>query len=278
MPHDFDPMRARGELLTGIGSIFLGCLMFGSIASSFGKVDTEQLPADGSQEMVKAEPESGDYFEQLVKRCAPDVHPQTMRALVTTESSHNPYAIGVVDGALTKQPQSHDEALRAIEELVGKGANFSLGLTQVNRYNLERYGQTYESILDACTNVRVGANILNECFTRAIKRTKDDQQALRDALSCYYSGNFRRGYEPENDGSSYVERVIAASSAKPQQRPIPAIDPAAKVSAPEPKARRRNQKADDNLDWASFAEAETAQVADKKPESKQDPLPMWANY
>ena len=275
MPHDFDPMRARGELFAGIGSIFLGCLMFGSIATSFGKVDTEQMPADGSQEILKMEPESSDYFEQLVKRCAPDVHPQTMRALVTTESSHNPYAIGVVDGALAKQPRSRDEALQAIEELVGKGANFSLGLAQVNRYNLERYGQTYESILDACTNIRVGADILKECFTRAIKRTQNDQQALRDALSCYYSGNFRRGYEPENGGSSYVERIIAATSEKPPQRPIPAIDPAAKVSSPEPKARRRDKKADDNQDWASFAEAT---LITEKAKDTQAPLNEWANY
>src|SRR5690625_4145763 len=75
-------------------------------------------------------------FEQLAAECAPDVHPTTLKAVVTTESSWNPYAIGVVNGYLEHQPRTLDEAIATAYELEEQGYNFSLGLGQVNRQNL----------------------------------------------------------------------------------------------------------------------------------------------
>ena len=43
-------------------------------------------------------------FFALVAVCAPLVHPQTAHALVSVESAFNPHAIGVVAGALQRQP------------------------------------------------------------------------------------------------------------------------------------------------------------------------------
>ncbi|MBD3991081.1 transglycosylase SLT domain-containing protein, partial [Xanthomonas citri pv. citri] len=43
-------------------------------------------------------------FMDLAQQCAPTVAPQTMAALVQVESGFNPYAIGVVDGRLARQP------------------------------------------------------------------------------------------------------------------------------------------------------------------------------
>lgn len=164
-------------------------------------------------------------FEKLAKDCAPGVHVDTLKALVTIESSGNPYAIGVVNGVLERQPRSLSEAISTAKRLEKEGFNFSMGLSQVNRYNLPKYGETYESIFEPCRNLRTGAAILTDCFTRASIKLKDDQAALRAALSCYYSGNFSRGFKPDTPGQpSYVQKVVDAST-KGQPPLIPKIDP-----------------------------------------------------
>lgn len=164
-------------------------------------------------------------FDKLAKDCAPGIHVDTLKALVTIESSGNPYAIGVVNGVLERQPRSLPEAISTAKRLEKEGFNFSMGLSQVNRYNLPKYGETYESIFDPCRNLKTGATILTDCFTRASIKLKDDQAALRAALSCYYSGNFSRGFKPDTPGQpSYVQKVVDASI-KGQSPLVPRIDP-----------------------------------------------------
>ena len=51
-----------------------------------------------------------DDFGELAKRCAPEVSEDTLRALVRTESSFNPYAIGIVGGG-SRQPKAFHEAM-----------------------------------------------------------------------------------------------------------------------------------------------------------------------
>ncbi|WP_080932682.1 lytic transglycosylase domain-containing protein [Xanthomonas albilineans] len=158
-------------------------------------------------------PDLRQDFDQLAARCAPGVHPRTMRALVSVESSHNPYAIGVVNGRLDHQPMTFAEALALVHQLDQQGYNFSLGLAQVNRYNLTRLGESYETIFDTCRNLHAGAQVLRECFAKAKGPYGDDQTAVRAALSCYYSGNFTRGFRSESNGPSYVQKVVARAVA-----------------------------------------------------------------
>ncbi len=87
-------------------------------------------------------------FLVLAQQCAPTVAPQTMAAIVQVESGFNPYAIGVVGGRLVRQPVSLDEAITTAQSLEAKGWNFSLGIAQVNRYNLPKYGSTYAQAFD----------------------------------------------------------------------------------------------------------------------------------
>lgn len=166
-------------------------------------------------------------FEKLAATCAPSIHPTTLKGVVTTESSWNPYAIGVVGGRLERQPRSLDEAIATARELARQGYNFSLGLGQVNRHNLAKYGASYETIFDPCRNLKAGGAILQDCFQRAKKQLGDDQQALRAAFSCYYSGNFTRGFRPDKPGQpSYVQKVVAnASSEAPPIPVVPAVRP-----------------------------------------------------
>lgn len=148
-------------------------------------------------------------FSLLATQCAPSVHAQTMYAVVKTESSFNPYAIGVVNGRLKRQPRNLEEALSTAAMLEKKGYNFSVGISQVNKHNFEKYGLTLRTAFDACSNIRAGGEILEGCFASARRKFPSDQQALRASFSCYYSGNFLRGFKPDQPGqTSYVDKVV----------------------------------------------------------------------
>ncbi|MCD9031552.1 transglycosylase SLT domain-containing protein [Luteimonas sp. Y-2-2-4F] len=131
--------------------------------------------------------------------CAELAVPQeVMRHVVRVESSFNPYAIGVVGGRLARQPRNLPEALSTVRMLEREGYNFSLGLAQVNRHNLEKYGLSYETAFQACPNLQAGARILAECHGRA-------GGDWGKAFSCYYSGNFTTGFR-----HGYVQKVFAS--------------------------------------------------------------------
>lgn len=145
-----------------------------------------------------------DSFAKLVSRCAPNVAPDTLAAIVKTESSGNPFAIGVVGGRLPSQPRTYAEAVDTARTLQAKGYNFSMGLGQVNLHNLARYGESFETVFDVCRNLRTGAAILTECYQRAAAQYGHPSVALPAALSCYYSGDFTTGVR-----HGYVARVLA---------------------------------------------------------------------
>lgn len=145
----------------------------------------------------------------LVNQCAPDVAPQVLERLMSVESSFNPYAIGVVGGRLARQPGSKEEAVATALYLERAGWNFSMGLGQVNRYNLDKYELNYETVFDPCHNARATSGIYNECLRRASGKFAE-QQAQLAAFSCYYSGNFSRGFVPESQTqTSYIDRIMA---------------------------------------------------------------------
>lgn len=160
----------------------------------------------------------------LVTQCAPSVHPTVMSALISVESSHNPYAIGVVGGQLARQPKSLDEAVAAVKKLRADGRNFSMGVAQINKVNLAKYGLTDTTVFDACANIAAGAKILTTCYVRATPVSNDDYQALGKALSCYYSGNFITGFKSDFKGQlPYVVKVMNRLGAPilPQKMVVP---------------------------------------------------------
>jgi len=156
-------------------------------------------------------------FMALATACAPQVDAGTARALVAVESGFNPHAIGVVGGALMRQPRHRAEALATARALQAGGWDFSLGLAQINMRNVERLGLGIDGAFDPCANLAAMQAILGECFERALPREPSEasvgQRALRRALSCYYSGNFVTGFR-----HGYVRRVAAAAA---QPSPIP---------------------------------------------------------
>ncbi len=106
-------------------------------------------------------------FLALALACAPQVHADTARALVSVESAFNPWAIGVVGGALLRQPRNRAEALATAKALKDGGWNFSVGLGQINVGNFERLGLTVESAFEPCANLAAMQSVLGECFDRA---------------------------------------------------------------------------------------------------------------
>ncbi len=151
-----------------------------------------------------------------IQRCAVDVHERTMMKIVAVESAGNPYAIGVVGGHLEWQPRSKREAMATVQQLERDGWNYSVGLAQVNTHNFRRFGLTAQSAFEPCTNLKAGSAILKACYeaTKSGRMTKVEQQrAIRDALSCYYSGSYTRGYR-----LGYVEKVVSAVPVLPADR------------------------------------------------------------
>jgi type IV secretion system protein VirB1 len=165
--------------------------------------------------------------------CAPQVHVETTQALVRVESGFNPFAIGIVGGALLRQPRQRAEALATAKALQAGGWNFSVGLGQINVGNFARLGLTIDSAFEPCTNLAAMQSVLGECFERAralnptpsnepSNPASTDQAALRQALSCYYSGNFGTGFR-----HGYVRRVLAAAGTAASC--VPAVAPKEKT-------------------------------------------------
>lgn len=152
-------------------------------------------------------------FAALSQECAASVQPERMEAVVRVESGFNPYAIGVVNGRLERQPRNLAEAVATAQALERDGWNFSLGMSQVNRYNMPKYNLDYEAAFDPCSNIRAGSAILKDCFDRARPRATSDRAAWQMAYSCYYSGNFKTGFKADFKGQpSYVSKVETAGA------------------------------------------------------------------
>lgn len=128
--------------------------------------------------------------------CQIEVPPLQMSAIVRTESSAHPFAIGVVGHFLSRQPTSQIEANNLIAQLIEGQYNYSVGIAQINQSNFKTYGLHHGNMFDVCTNLKVGSKILKSCF--------DQHQNWQKAYSCYYSGNAVTGFK-----HGYVAKVIS---------------------------------------------------------------------
>lgn len=139
-------------------------------------------------------------FYALAQQCTNHFEEkQVVIAIADTESSFNPFAIGLVGGAV-KQPRNLQEAISTVRALQKAGRNYSVGLMQVNQSNFTKFGLTEANMFDPCNNIYAGASIFRNCFDKATKQfgSKYSYDAkLRLAASCYYSGNFKTGFRQD---------------------------------------------------------------------------------
>ena len=143
-------------------------------------------------------------FYDLSAECAPWVAPQTMAAIVKTESQFNPLAININGGAkLERQPLNKAEAVVTAKWLITNHYSIDMGLGQVNSANLAKTNLSVEDAFDACKNLTAAATILQSNYESASKKVSGEQAALHAAISAYNTGSFTRGFQ-----NGYVQKVL----------------------------------------------------------------------
>ena len=143
----------------------------------------------------------------LMAHCAPAVATSTMAAIVQVESGGDPFAIG--DNTTRRSYYPHDRATaeRLARRLLDAGHLLDLGIAQIDSMNFAGFGVTVHTLFDPCTNLSVGARILNGDYTFAAQRYGDGQVALRHAIGMYNTGRL-------NGGARYIARVVAAAATR----------------------------------------------------------------
>jgi len=158
----------------------------------------------------------------LVASCAPTVAPETLLSVVHTESGFDALAIGDNTDRRAYHPASLAEAVALAGQLIAAGHNLDLGIAQLNwrAGHLQRRGLSLSAAFDPCTSLRVGGEVLAECWARSAGPT--EQARLRAAIGCYNAGH-------PVSGTTYVRRVEASA-----ERIVPAIRVAGAAAAPAP--------------------------------------------
>ena len=138
----------------------------------------------------------------LALQCAPNVSPQTVAAIVQTESRGRPFAL-YVNGPHQPAPQVNAaDAAATARRFVAAGYSVDLGLGQINSRNMRRLGLTWETVFDPCTNIAALGQILTQNY-QAVAEGRHPQTALRIAISLYNTGSTSRGFH-----NGYVAKVV----------------------------------------------------------------------
>ena len=158
-------------------------------------------------------------IDALRSRCLPAAPLNTLRAIIEAESSGNPNAMQIdfpkslvkrwrlPEGELRlkRQPASQREALEWLAYLRRYNIFVDLGLMQVSTAEAQRRGLPAEALLDPCTNLRTGWQILEDDYRLETKAYGPGQEALQHAISRYNTGDAQRGID-----NGYLGRVLAA--------------------------------------------------------------------
>lgn len=142
---------------------------------------------------------------QLAAQCAPFVAPKTMTAIVKVESGGN--ALVLLDNATGRDyyPQSVQQGVAIIRHLLSIGhTQIDVGIAQVDTENFAAYGLTPTTALNACDNIRVGAEILEAAYKQSVATYGPGQVALFHAFEAYNSG--RLIGDP-----AYADKILSAA-------------------------------------------------------------------
>ena len=139
----------------------------------------------------------------LAAQCAPTIAPETVLAIIQTESSGDPFALNVNGGRQPARQSNAADAAATARRFVAAGYSVDLGLGQINSRNMRWLSLTWETVFDPCTNVAALGRVLTANYNAA-KAGRDPQTALRVALSMYNTGTQTRGFR-----NGYVSRVVS---------------------------------------------------------------------
>lgn len=165
-------------------------------------------------------------FLQLAASCAPHVAPETLAAVARTESSFEELSIHDNTARRTVPAASRAEAVAlATEAVTTQRHSVDLGLMQINSANLPWLGMSVADAFDPCRSLAAADRVLVAGYVPSGQG--DQQEALRQALSRYNTGDPARGM-----ANGYVARVQAAAEVV-----VPAIRlRAVPVDAAQPRA------------------------------------------
>nr|WP_226827656.1 lytic transglycosylase domain-containing protein [Igneacidithiobacillus copahuensis] len=145
-------------------------------------------------------------MSSLLNQCAPEVAPATMTAIVRVESGGNPLAMW---NNTTKQrvlPSTLQQAQAYLRQAMARGQRVDVGLAQVDTENFAAYGLSPANAFNACTNLRVGGQILSADYFRAVSLFGPGQVALFHAFEAYNSGTLW-------GDSSYANQILSVAGA-----------------------------------------------------------------
>jgi type IV secretion system protein VirB1 len=159
-------------------------------------------------------------LDALQSRCLPAAPKSTLGAIVQVESGGNPNAMQIdfpkallkqwkLHGGtlrLKRQPTNQQEALEWLAYFQRSHVFVDLGLMQVSTAEAKRRGISPMSLLDPCTNLRVGWQILEDAYKVEVASYGPGQTALEHAISIYNTGNSQQGID-----NGYLGRVFAAA-------------------------------------------------------------------
>ncbi len=186
----------------------------------------------------------------LASQCAPNVAPQTVLAIVHTESRGRPFAVNVNGAAQPSTPTSAASAVATAQRYISAGYSVDLGLGQINSRNMRWLGLTWNTVFDPCTNIAALGAVLTSNYNSA-RSGRDPQTALRVALSMYNTGSQTRGFR-----NGYVDRVVGNAGIADAVRTI------STAAAPSD-------------DLRALAAAENAAPEAPAPPTRPAPPPKW---
>ena len=128
-----------------------------------------------------------------------------MSAIVQVESGGR--ALVILDNTTGRDynPSSIAQGVATIDRLLAEGhRQLDVGIAQVDTENFAAYGLTPTTALDACTNIRAGAKILEAAYRQSAGTYGPGQVALFHAFEAYNSG--RLIGDP-----GYADKILAAA-------------------------------------------------------------------
>ena len=166
-----------------------------------------------------AAPGQNTDITRLQSTCLPTAPLSTLRAVVQVESGGNSNAMQIdfpkgllkrwrlAEGTLRlkRQPTNQREALDWLAYFQSYDIFVDLGLMQVSTAEAKRRGISPESLLEPCTNLRVGWQILEDAYQIEKKTYGPGQEALQHAISRYNTGDPQQGI-----ANGYLAHVFAA--------------------------------------------------------------------
>jgi type IV secretion system protein VirB1 len=156
----------------------------------------------------------------LASQCAPTVAPETVLAIILTESSGEPFALNVNGARQPRRQSNAADAAATARKYVAAGYSVDLGLGQINSRNMRWLGLTWDTVFDPCTNVAALGYVLTSNYN-AVKAGRDPQSALRVAFSMFNTGSQTRGFR-----NGYVAKVVSKAGVSASPAYYPSINPA----------------------------------------------------